>query len=388
MWNALRASQLNGHKFRRQAVIGERIVDFFCPSKGVVVEIDGDTHDRARDVEADRAMLTAHGFRTVRYSNREVMQNLDGVLADLSLALANAPDRWAGEQSTTPRPPPLKRRGSSVGEAIRDAAGRIAVDWARIDAELLMAHALGLSRSAMLLHHMRDPVPEAFAPLLARRLASEPVAYITGHAEFYGLDLQVSPAVLIPRGDSETLIDAARAQFAEGEAPARILDLGTGSGALLLAALSLWPEAQGVALDASMPALRVAQCNARKLGMADRTRFVRRSWRKGDWQRDLGTFDLVLCNPPYVESDAVLDPCVRDHEPASALFSGAEGLDDYRILIPQIGQLLTKGAFAILEIGATQREAVCAIAENQGFSTQVRNDLAQLPRAVIVSQSF
>ena len=275
----------------------------------------------------------------------------------------------------------------SVADAIREAATRLSAtsDTARLDAELLMAHALGVSRSAMLLEHMRDPAPESFDALRARRLANEPVAYIIGSAEFYGLDLQVSPAVLIPRGDSETLIDAARDHFADRPAPARILDLGTGSGALLLAALSLWPEAEGIGLDASMPALRVAQCNATKLGMAERCSFLRRSWRKGDWQRGLGTFDLVLCNPPYVEDDAPLDPCVREHEPGSALFAGPEGLDDYRIILPQVRPLLSGAGVAIFEIGATQQDAVSAIARNEGLASAVRKDLAGRPRAVIVT---
>jgi release factor glutamine methyltransferase len=279
---------------------------------------------------------------------------------------------------------------SSVGEAIREATETLALasDTARLDAELLMAHALGLSRSDMLLRAMRDAAPEGFGALVARRLVHEPVAYITGSAEFYGLELQVSPAVLIPRGDSETLIEAAREHFADRPPPQRILDLGTGSGALLLAALSLWPEADGIGLDASMPALRVAQCNATKLGLAERCRFLRRSWHKDGWRRDLGTFDLILCNPPYVEEDAALEPQVREHEPASALFAGPDGLDDYRILVPQIGHLLTEGGVAIFEIGATQQDAVCAMARNQGFSARFCNDLANRPRAAIVSQSF
>ncbi|WP_010409840.1 peptide chain release factor N(5)-glutamine methyltransferase [Citromicrobium sp. JLT1363] len=278
----------------------------------------------------------------------------------------------------------------SVADAIREAATRLSAtsDTARLDAELLMAHALGISRSDMLLRGMRDPAPQGFEALVARRIAHEPVAYITGSAEFYGLDLQVSPAVLIPRGDSETLIDAGREHFADRASPQRILDLGTGSGALLLAALSLWPEAQGLGLDASMPALRVARCNATKLDMAERARFLRRSWRKGDWRRDLGTFDLILCNPPYVEDAAALDPQVRDHEPASALFAGAEGLDDYRILLPQIRPLLTNTGIAIFEIGAAQQSAVGEIARNQGFSPRFCKDLAKRPRAMIVSQSF
>ena len=275
----------------------------------------------------------------------------------------------------------------SVGDAIRAAAERLAHcnEDARLDAELLMAHALQLSRSDMLLRAMRDPVPDGFEALVARRESHEPVAYITGQAEFYGLALQVSPAVLIPRGDSETLIDAARDHFANRAPPARILDLGTGSGALLLAALSVWPAAEGIGLDASMAALKVAHCNAQKLGMASRAQFVRRSWRKGDWQRGLGEFDLILCNPPYVEDEADLEAQVRDYEPGSALFAGPEGLDDYRILLPQVSHLLTAEAIAIFEIGSTQQDVVADLARNQGLGCEFRKDLAARPRAVIVS---
>lgn len=275
----------------------------------------------------------------------------------------------------------------TVAEAIRSASQRLshASDTARLDAELLMAHVLECARSDMLLRAMRDPAPLAFDTLVERRAASEPIAYITGRAEFYGLDLQVSPAVLIPRGDSETLIDAAQEAFAKSDPPSRILDLGTGSGALLLAALRLWPDAEGVGLDASMPALKVAHCNATRLSMADRCRFVRRSWRKGDWQRGLGRFDLVLCNPPYVEDAAPLEAQVRDYEPGSALFAGPEGLDDYRILFPQVRHLLTGEGIAIFEIGSTQQGAVADLAQKQGLESLLRHDLAGRPRAVIVS---
>lgn len=293
----------------------------------------------------------------------------------------------------------------SVGDVIREATSVLDVAWARIDAELLMAHALGCSRSAMLLHHMRDPAPDGFAPLFERRLAHEPVAYITGNAEFYGLELKVTPAVLIPRGDSETLIDAAQDHFATGRPPQRILDLGTGSGALLLAALSLWPDAEGIGVDASLEALMVAIANAQRHAntptgvvgdgqselppfRADRgmARFIQRDWTKRGWRQHLGTFDLVLCNPPYVEDDASLDPCVREHEPGSALFAGPEGLDDYRILLPQIAPLLTPDGIAIFEIGSTQHDAVAALAQNQGLESTLRRDLNGHPRAMIMSQ--
>ncbi|MBD59901.1 MAG: protein-(glutamine-N5) methyltransferase, release factor-specific [Citromicrobium sp.] len=276
----------------------------------------------------------------------------------------------------------------SVAEAIRSATHLLSAtsETPRLDAELLMAHALNLSRSETLLRAMADPAPDSFDALVARRADHEPVVYITGKAEFYGLELQVSPAVLIPRGDSETLIEAAREHFANRKPPQRILDLGTGSGALLLAALSIWPEAGGVGVDASMAALKVAYCNAAKLGMAERGGFLRRNWRREGWRRNLGSFDLILCNPPYVEEDAALDAQVRDHEPASALFAGPAGLDDYEILLPQIRHLLTDTGVAIFEIGATQQDAVSTIARNQGLACDFRKDLGGHPRAMIIQQ--
>jgi release factor glutamine methyltransferase len=271
----------------------------------------------------------------------------------------------------------------TVGEAIRAAAAQLAAtsDTARLDAEVLMAHALGLTRSDMLLRAMRAPAPEGFAALIARRAAHEPVAYITGSAEFYGLTLRVTPATLIPRGDSETLIAAA---LDGAGAQGRALDLGTGSGALLLAVLAHRPDWTGAGIDASAQALAVARGNAAALGLAARSQWLNRNWHDAGWAESLGTFDLVLCNPPYVETAALLDRQVRDFEPASALFAGPEGLDDYRALIPQLPALMNAGAPAILEIGASQAEAVAAIAAAAGFASQLRRDLAGRPRALIL----
>ncbi|MGY6551015.1 MAG: peptide chain release factor N(5)-glutamine methyltransferase [Erythrobacter sp.] len=271
----------------------------------------------------------------------------------------------------------------TVGDAIRDAAARLAIisDTARLDAELLMAHALGMRRSDMLLRAMRSPAPDSFAALVERRAAHEPVAYITGTGEFYGLKLAVTPAVLIPRGDSETLVDAAL----EYAAPSgRALDLGTGSGALLLAVLANRPQWHGVGIDASPDALAIAQRNAETLGLAARSQWQVRDWRKPGWADDLGRFDLILANPPYVEEGAELDRQVRDYEPAAALFAGPEGLDDYRILIPQLGDLMTQTAAAMVEIGAGQAESVAQIAEAAGFSYELRRDLARRPRALLL----
>lgn len=253
---------------------------------------------------------------------------------------------------------------------------------ARLDAELLMAGALGVSRSDLLLRHMRDAPPAAFAQMLQRRLADEPVAYILGAAEFYGLRLAVTPDVLIPRGDSEVLIDRARDAFAEAP-PQRVLDCGTGSGALLLAALAQWPEAQGTGIDRSEAALAVAAGNAEALGLAQRSTFLVADWDIPGWSDDLGQpFDLILANPPYVEDDAPLDRVVRDHEPAGALFAGPEGLDAYRSLVPQLSALLTASGRGFLEIGSCQADAVSAICVSCGLVTLLHHDLAGRPRTI------
>lgn len=275
----------------------------------------------------------------------------------------------------------------TVGEAIRAAADLFAAtsDTARLDAELLMAHALGMSRSDMLLKAMRDPAPEAFAALVERRAGHEPVAYITGTAEFYGLPLAVTPATLIPRGDSETLIEAALEHAdKQGGASGRVLDLGTGSGALLLALLAERTGWHGVGIDASADALVVAQANAAALALAARSAWHLRDWGKAGWADDLGTFDVILCNPPYVEAGAALNRQVHDHEPHSALFAGPEGLDDYRVLIPQLRALMNPHAAVILEIGAKQAEAVSALAADAGFAVTLRYDLAGRPRALLL----
>ena len=271
----------------------------------------------------------------------------------------------------------------TVGGRLRIAAAELGAvsPSARLDVELLMAAVLGVSRSDLLLRHMRDAVPAGFDALYRRRLAHEPVAYILGSAEFYGLEFCVTPTVLIPRADSETLIDAAIAAFND-QPPRRVLDCGTGSGALLLAALAQWPEATGVGIDRAGDALAVASENARRLGLDRRTQLRERNWDSTGWAADLGRFDLVLANPPYVEDDAPLARGVRDHEPAGALFAGADGLDAYRVLVPQLPALLAPGGVALVEIGSRQAEAVMALAADAALSADLHHDLAGKPRAL------
>lgn len=271
--------------------------------------------------------------------------------------------------------------GQTVAQAIRAATEVLGArtDTARFDAELLMAHALGVSRSDLFLRRMHDPAPPAFADMVARRAAHEPVAYILGETGFWGMTFEVTPAVLVPRADSETLIEAACTALA-ARAPSRILDLGTGSGCLLLAALSEWPRAEGIGIDRSLEALACATRNARRLGL--QAELLRGDWHTAGWADGLGRFDLVLANPPYVEQDAALDPSVRDHEPAGALFAGPQGLDDYRVLLPQLPALLSPGGIAMVEIGASQADAVTALAAQAGMAATLHLDLANRPRAL------
>jgi release factor glutamine methyltransferase len=269
-----------------------------------------------------------------------------------------------------------------VADALRLAAAGLQdfSDTPRLDAELLMASALGASRSELLLRHMSEAVPPNFSELLVRRKTHEPVAYILGEQEFFGLTLRVTSAVLIPRGDSEVLVDAAIAARPDAR---RVLDCGTGSGALLLAVLAHLPAASGVGIDNSTAALAIAAQNAASLGLTDRATMTAADWRHSGWTTHLGgPFDLILANPPYVEANAVLAAGVRDHEPAAALFAGTDGLEDYLVLIPQLPGLLEQGGAALFEIGHTQAEAVSALAAAAGLTATLHRDLAGRPRVL------
>lgn len=271
----------------------------------------------------------------------------------------------------------------TVAAALREAAVRLAAnsDTGRLDAELLMAHALGVSRSELLLRHMERPAHPAFAGLVERRARHEPVAYILGRKEFFGREFAVGPGVLIPRMDSETTVEAA---LEARPTLARVLDCGSGSGALLLTVLAERAGATGVGIDRSPEALEISAQNANRLALSERVQWLRRDWNAQGWAEGLGRFDLILANPPYVEEDARIEPAVRDWEPAGALFAGPEGLDDYRALVPQLPPLLADGGVAVLEIGATQAEAVASIAALAGFESELHHDLGARPRALVL----
>jgi release factor glutamine methyltransferase len=266
-----------------------------------------------------------------------------------------------------------------VRAALADAERRLAAipGQPRQDAELLMAHALGTTLGDLHLRHLDDQAPSKFGQLLGRRLAREPVAYITGRAGFWTIDLEVGPGVLIPRADSETLVAAAQEHFGT-RAPGTILDLGTGPGTLLLAALDQWPCASGIGVDKSHAALAYARRNAQRLGLAGWAEL-----RVGDWAAGLaGLFDLILCNPPYLAQGADLPQDVIGFEPSGALFAGPDGLADYRRLAAAIPLLLAPGGIACLEVGEGQAGAVAALFADMPFTISSRADLRGIERCL------
>ena len=276
----------------------------------------------------------------------------------------------------------------TVAEALRRGAAALAaagIEDARREARMLLHHALGVPGRSLLSPDAK--VNEAmFDALVARRAAREPMAFILGRQGFWTLDLEVSPATLIPRADSETLIHAALAAFPDRARVRTILDLGTGTGALLLAALVEFPGAVGLGIDIAPAAVALAARNARANGLAGRAMFL-----AGRWGAAVaGRFDLVLANPPYIESADIagLMPEVAAHEPRSALDGGMDGLDAYRAIVADLPRLLAPGGVAIFELGHGQAAPVAALAAGAGLAgAQTRADLGGIARALVIRSS-
>lgn len=282
---------------------------------------------------------------------------------------------------TLPQPP---RRDSALAWAtsrLRDTG----IDEPRLDATLLLCAAQGIGRTALI------SAPEAplaadeaaaFAAMVARRAAHEPVSRILGHREFWSLDFRLSAATLDPRPDSEILVEAVLDRLDDRARPWRLVDLGTGSGCLLLTLLHELPQARGLGIDRAPGAVAMAAENAAMLGLADRAAFL-----EGDWLGGVtDTFDVVLSNPPYIASAeiATLAPEVRLHDPQGALDGGADGLDAYRALLPQAAARLAPGGLCAVEIGHDQAAAVTALMRAAGFVVEpVLADLGGRDRVVV-----
>ncbi|MBL6652595.1 MAG: peptide chain release factor N(5)-glutamine methyltransferase [Reyranella sp.] len=278
---------------------------------------------------------------------------------------------------------------------MRDTAAALSaagLDNVRFEARLLLAHAAGLSVE-QLIARGGDAAPPAVAAALraltARRVQREPMAYILGEREFWGLPFKVSPAVLVPRPDSETVIEAALALLADRARPWRILDLGLGSGCLLLTLLREFPAAEGVGLDVSEAALDVARANAEALGVSGRARLVAGDWRLPDWAEPLdGPFDLLVSNPPYISAAEIpqLMPEVARFEPRLALDGGSDGLAAYRAIAHEAPRLVGRGGRILLEAGAGQAPEIYGIFQSTGFTAEPPwKDLASIDRVVSLS---
>ncbi|MBS1821408.1 MAG: peptide chain release factor N(5)-glutamine methyltransferase [Acidobacteria bacterium] len=280
----------------------------------------------------------------------------------------------------------------TVQQAIQSAAERFAADLhlrdaARRDAEMLLMHTAALSKAELLARPNRELTVlqrEAFGAAIARRLRHEPIQYITGQQEFYGLALAVTPAVLIPRPETEHLVEAVLDRLPKDRSLA-IADIGTGSGAIAIALASQLPQTEVTAVDLSPAALAVAEGNARTHLLDGRIRFLLSDLLEAlpPSQRK-GHFDAIASNPPYVSSgdSALLHPQVREHEPASALYAGADGLDVYRRLVPQAEQALKPGGLLALEIGHGQREAIAGLLAGWEDVCFV-DDLQGIPRVAL-----
>jgi release factor glutamine methyltransferase len=289
----------------------------------------------------------------------------------------------------------VKAQPSSAEQTVEAARRALAarlksaqIDSAELDARMLFGAVLGLDLTGLIAAAARPVTPAQSSRLeefARRRLAGEPVARIVGFKEFWGLPLQLTPATLVPRPDTETVVELALEAWHAVRHPnprPRIADLGTGSGAILLALLSQIPEASGVGTDISLAALRTARCNAARLGLAPRAAFIACNYAAAL----SGTFDLLVSNPPYVRSTEIasLASEVRDHDPHSALDGGADGLDAYRALVPQAVGLLAPGSTLVVEAGIGQSGHIEGLMEAAGLvpCRPAKADLAGIPRAV------
>lgn len=274
-----------------------------------------------------------------------------------------------------------------IADALRNATfhfRKADIAEASRDASVLLSHVFSGDREIQFREpekHLTEQQYSLYQGYIDRRCKREPVSHILETREFWSLDFVVSKDVLDPRPDSETLIDAVLKHFQNCDDPSRILDLGTGSGCLLLTLLNELEHATGLGVDISEKALIIAKENADQLKISNRTQFIKGSW----FSEVSGQFDLIVSNPPYIESGDIegLQPEVRNYEPLLALDGGVDGLDCYRTIISQISPFLTQGGLAVFEVGINQSNDVLTLLEESAFSSlKVHTDLASVQRCV------
>jgi len=271
------------------------------------------------------------------------------------------------------------------------------IETARLDARVLAAFVLETDRTGLFVHSDRvvtDDQRADFDRLIARRLNREPVAHLTGAREFWSLPFVVTPDTLVPRPDSETVVEAALEYISNKNAVQHVLDLGTGTGCLLLSVLSEMPEATGLGMDANSGAVETARLNAEILSLLGRARFVVDDWTKTGWagriqqaaNMDVPGFDVIVTNPPYIASVEIGDlaPEVARFDPLLALDGGPDGLEPYRIIAQETGSLLRPGGVFICEIGQGQETDVAGILQENGLQVvEIKKDLSGVPRVIV-----
>jgi len=273
----------------------------------------------------------------------------------------------------------------SIRDLVHGAAERLkaaGVDSARLDARILLAHAMGVGHEELIAATHEPSAEQAalFDYFVVRRAAREPIAYIRGKREFWSLDFKVGPGVLVPRPETETLIEVALDLVPDRNAGFSLADLGAGSGALLIAALKEFPQAQGIGFERSPEALVYAYANLARHDLTGRAEII-----AADWHDAVGAFDLILSNPPYIPTADIqtLDPEVRSHEPLTALDGGADGLNAYRGLAALLPALLKPGGWALLELGQGQAADVEPLFQRLEV-VRVAPDLAGIPRVLVL----
>ena len=284
----------------------------------------------------------------------------------------------------------LKTKEISAKDALLSAVldlQRAHVISASFDARLLLEHVLGVSREELLMDMnitLSEEQEVRYQELVSMRAARRPMAHILGNREFWGAKFAVSAATLDPRPDSETLVEAVLERVADRTSTLRLLDLGTGTGCLMLTLLRELPGATGVAVDISPDALEVARANAKELGLSDRVTFITSNW----CEKIEGDFHIVISNPPYIPTSDIetLEPEVREYEPRLALDGGKDGMTCYRKILSALPKILKKNGFAVFELGVGQQRPFEEVASECGMKlTAVKKDLGGIPRAAIVN---